>query len=111
MAPGWGSGRGGLGRLRLRRADGMTLRREAAAAGEVPLPVVQAAGEHAVFDLAGLGQVGAQMWAAPLHHPLLELDVLALVGLLGVPVLDVLDPVAREALEDGREEQIGRAHV
>ena len=42
---------------------------------------MQAAGQHAVLDLAGLREIGAQVRAASLHDPVLELDVLGLIGL------------------------------
>ncbi|MBG9885601.1 hypothetical protein ABE10_03155 [Bacillus toyonensis] len=74
---------------------------------EVPLPVVHAAGEHAVLiDLPGAREVGAEVRAPPLHDPVADLRVLSLVRLLLVPVLDVLDPVCREALEERRQELV-----
>src|SRR5690606_37524467 len=74
---------------------------------QVPLPVMHAAGEDAVLiDFAGLGQVGAKMRAAALNSPVADLCVLCLVGLLRIPVLDVLDAIDREAFEERRQELV-----
>ena len=68
--------------------------REAAAGRELELPVVQAAREHAVVDLAEAGQVGLPVGAEALDPPSVALEELVrLLASLAVTALDVRDPL------------------
>src|SRR5207249_2561805 len=63
------------------------VRGQAATGGELELPAVQRAGEHAVLDDAEARQVGLQMRAAPLHAVAGALEEFPLRQLLGVAAL------------------------
>ena len=79
-------------------AEVAVVAREAAAGREVEPPVVQAAREHAVVDLAEAGQVGLAVRAPTLDAPPVALE--ELVGAFvrrSVALLDVGDALGRQA--------------
>ena len=65
--------------------------REAAAGLEVELPVVQAAREHAVVDLAEAREVGLAVRAVALDAPAVALEELVGAAPFAVALLDVVD--------------------
>src|SRR5439155_19935770 len=80
---------------------------EAVAGLEVEAPVVEAAGEDAVGDLAEPGEVGLAVRAPAFDAPAVALE--ELVGAAprrAVTPLDVGDPFRRERLEEGHDELV-----
>jgi hypothetical protein len=57
----------------------VALRGQTAPGGEVELPVVETAGENAVFDCACLRKIGTKMRAAALNEPVAEANVFSVV--------------------------------
>ena len=66
--------------------------------------------EHALqfvaVDLAEPGQVCLQMRAAALHDPAVQLDVLGVRLLFGVPTLDVVHALIGQGLEERVDELV-----
>src|SRR6516165_678702 len=77
------------------------LARQAAPRLELELPMMEAASEHAVFDLAEPRQVGLPVRAPALDAPTVELEELAdAPALLAEALLDIRDPLGRQRLEE-----------
>src|SRR6266516_2824628 len=72
---------------------------QAAPGGELELPAVHVAGEHAVLDHAELRQVGLEVRAAALYQVAVQGDQLLGLAQLGVPALGVLEALGRQHLE------------
>ena len=82
---------------------------QASPAGDVELPTVQIAGEHAVLDVPEPREVGTHVRAATLHQAVAEPpQPLVLLGQCQ-PFLDVADPVGRQALEEHVDVVVVRA--
>ncbi len=79
---------------------------EAAARGEIEAPMVHPALEDAVFELTEPRQVRLQVGAAALHHEVPDPHEIVRLVLLGVPALGVLEPLRRQALEEGVDELV-----
>src|SRR6476661_11191642 len=83
--------------------------REAVTGFQVEAPVVQAAREHAVVDLAEPREVGLAVRAPTLDAPTVALEELvrAFVG-RAMALLDVVDALGREPLEERHDELVER---
>jgi hypothetical protein len=72
---------------------GIVGRRQAPARRQVELPAVHRAGQDRAANLAEAAQIAAHVRAATLGDPLAQLDLLLVVGFVGVPAFGVHQPL------------------
>ena len=73
---------------------------QAAARRQIKLPAMHRTSEGRAGDLTEPAEISSQMGAPALDDPVIEVDVLFVVALFGIPAFGIHEPVGCQALEE-----------